>query len=302
MTTPIIAKATLDAIAKAIEEDQGDKFRSFLEKLIPEAADVFAQNEKPFRRHLGASLIGGECPRELWYSFRWFKRHKFDARILRLFNRGHLEEPRMVAMLLTIGCQVWQYDDDGNQYRIIGHNGHYGGSLDAVVLGIPDWPDTPLLGEFKTHNDKSFQNMVRDGVRESKFKHFVQMQQYMGATGLAGGIYMAVNKNDDDLYAEIIPFDSTVYARFHHRAGAIIAERLPPPRIGDSPGWYLCRFCTYNSICYDSETPERNCRTCRWSEPVEGGRWRCNNPQSKYGRLSEKRQLKGCGKYEPIEQ
>lgn len=64
------------------------------------------------RWHLGASLIGDECARKLWYIFRWCYRESYKtpsnhARMQRLFNRGHREEARYVEWLEGIGAQVW---------------------------------------------------------------------------------------------------------------------------------------------------------------------------------------------------
>lgn len=307
--TPRVADQTLKTIEAHLEKDQGAAYRRHLRHLLPLAEDAYRDEEDPFRSHLGASLMGRECARELWYSFRWVKAPAFEGRILRLFNRGHLEEPRIVALLLMIGCTVWQYDEDGKQFRIKGHKGHFGGGMDGVVLGIPEMPETPVLGEFKTHNDKSFQGVRSNGVREAKFEHYVQMQLYMGKTGLSHALYVAVNKNDDTIYPEIVSFDKETYDRFVHRAGLIIDADEPPPRISNSPGWYKCKFCTFSSVCHGAAQPERNCRTCRWSTPVDGGEWLCENPLvveeacingwwDPIVVLDKAAQLKGCPDYE----
>jgi hypothetical protein len=49
------------------------------------------------RPHLGASLIGKECARQLWYTFRWVSSTSHRGQLLRLFRTGHLEEARMVS-------------------------------------------------------------------------------------------------------------------------------------------------------------------------------------------------------------
>ena len=55
------------------------------------------------RPHLGASEIGHECDRYLWLSFRWAKPADFDGRMLRLFDTGNHQEPRLIADLRAIG-------------------------------------------------------------------------------------------------------------------------------------------------------------------------------------------------------
>lgn len=305
---PRIASQTLATISAMLERDQGAAFRQHLRRLMPLAEDAYRDEEGAFRSHLGASLIGRECARELWYSFRWVTKPRFDGRLIRLFNRGHLEEPRMVALLLMIGCTVWQFDENGQQFRIKGHKGHFGGGMDGVVLGIPEIPDEPVVAEFKTHNDKSFQKLKGEGVREAKFEHYVQMQTYMGKNDLRWALYLATNKNDDELYAELVAFDQGTYNKFQERAAAIIDAVEPPPRINNSPGWYKCKFCTHAPVCHGAAMPERNCRTCRWSTPIEDGKWICENPTVVAAaeaqcwenpiELDKEAQLHGCANYE----
>lgn len=304
----IKATKTMAAIDAALEADQGAKFRGLLRGLMPLAEDAYRDEEDSYRTHLGASLIGRECAREIWYGWHWVTKPRFPGRILRLFNRGHLEEPRFVALLLMIGCEVWQHTEDGKQFRISGHRGHYGGSLDGVVRGLPDLPPgTPALAEFKTHNDKSFAKLVSEGVQSAKLEHYVQMQQYMGKNSLPWSIYMAVNKNDDTIHAELVEFNPATFTRFFDRAGMIINQNEPPPRINNSPGWFKCKFCDHSPVCHGPAQPERNCRTCLHSIPDDEGQWVCTNPdpdityylpEGPEFTLSKERQLTGCGAYQ----
>lgn len=61
------------------------------------------------RSHLGASEIGHNCSRYLFFKFRWMFYKKFDGRMQRLLNRGHYEEPRFVQYLEGINCEVKQF-------------------------------------------------------------------------------------------------------------------------------------------------------------------------------------------------
>src|SRR5690606_25468238 len=96
----------------------------------------------------------------------------------------------------------------GKQYRISHENGHFGGSGDGVAVGIPDLaPETPALTEWKTHNDKSFADLKKRGVRESKPEHYVQMCTYMRKMGLAVALYGAVNKNIASIILKLVPLN-----------------------------------------------------------------------------------------------
>lgn len=300
----LIATKTLAAINEALMVDQGAKFRGLLKDLMPLAGDAYDTKNEEFRTHLGASLIGKECSRELWYSFRWATSKKFDGRILRLFNRGHLEEPRMIALLLLIGCEVWQHDSNGQQFRIKGHRGHFGGSTDGVAKGIPDLPEEACVLEFKTHNDNSFADLTLRGVLSTKWEHFVQQQIYMGKMGLNWSLYMAVNKNNDALHAELIQFDSIIYNKYLDRSMTIIEALIPPPKINKSASWYKCRICNHKAVCHEIKVyPARNCRTCVHSRIEDAGEWVCTEPtaDAAYGDnvpLTPAAQRAGCDMYE----
>ncbi|CAA2409794.1 Phage Exonuclease [Xanthomonas phage Suba] len=90
-----------------------------LEKRIAEAIDSYCQTayDDGHRNHLGASLIGGDCRRKLFYIFRWVKHHIHSGRMQRLFNRGHREEERFIEWLEGIGFKVWFENREGFYYH-----------------------------------------------------------------------------------------------------------------------------------------------------------------------------------------
>lgn len=290
-----VAIKTLRAIDAALLADMGNTFKANQRHTLPACEDAY-KAEDGIRSHLGASLIGRECARELWYSFRWFSsKSQPSAHMLRLWNRGHLEEGRFIALLQMIGVTIYQHDHaTGKQFRISDHGGHFGGSSDGVAIGLPDFePNTPVLTEFKTHNEKSFKDLVTKGVREAKWEHYVQMQVYMAKLSLSWGCYFAVCKNDDTLHAEMIAYDDMTAQRYVARAGVIIKSNTPPPKINQSPSWFKCRFCDQRRVCHFNEKPQVNCRTCFFGQPVDGG-WRCNFHNVP---LDRAQQLAACGNH-----
>jgi hypothetical protein len=295
-----LARLTLAKIDEVMTADQGASYRQNLEKVIPHMADAYRGVDSPFRSHMGASGIGKECGRAIWYGFRWATKPNFDGRMLRLFNRGHLEEARFIAILLAIGCQVYQQDENGKQFRISDAGGHFGGSGDGIAVGIPDLPaGVACLLEFKTHNDKSFIKLAKEGVRAAKFEHFVQMQTYMRKMNLQVALYGAVNKNNDELYMEIITLETEVGDQFVDRAKQLIALREAPKRINESPGWFSCSWCDHKPVCQLNAPPEKNCRTCQYSDCVIEGGWFCRHPNAlSMEALTNQEQEQGCGHWE----
>lgn len=294
-----LATKTLAAIEGKIQQDQGASFRGCLGKVIGHIDDAYSTNEFPFRSHLGASGVGDDCARKVWYGFRWATKPEFGGRLLRLFNRGHLEEARFIAMLLMIGCEVYQQDENGKQYRISDANGHFGGSGDGVAIGIPDLPEgTAALLEFKTSAEKPFLKVKKEGVKSAKFEHYVQMNIYMRKMGLAAALYMVVNKNNDELYAEVILLDAECADQYIDRGVALVWRELPPEKLNESPGWWMCKWCDHRPVCHLGQEPHRNCRTCLYGKPKDDGKWHCTNFESDlHGVLTQDQQLAACSKY-----
>lgn len=296
------AVKTMKLFNDAIERDQGASYRQWLGKVLPHIEDAYRGSDSPFRTHLGVSLIGDECARKLFYGYRWATKPHFNGKTLRLFNRGHLEEGRFVALLLAAGLQIIQQDQNGSQYRVSYLGGHYGSAIDGVIIGCPDMPDptTPILTEMKTHNDASFKKVVDNGVKESKPEHYVQMQQYMLYYGLPAALYLAVNKNNDDIWAEIVPFERENAERYKDRGFIIALAETPPKKLNESKTFYKCKWCDHKDVCHSGKIPEVNCRTCTHSKPVDDGTWICQL-KSTFGNtvaLTKEEQMQACGQYE----
>lgn len=241
----------------------------------------YQDNEGDSRReHLGGSLIGRKCERMLWYSFRWATMVKFDGRILRLFQRGHREEPEFIRELMSLGAEVHCIDThNGQQYGFKTHGGHFAGSYDGVARYLPgiDNNDWHLL-EFKTHGEKSYGRLLSMGMEKSKPEHYGQMQVYMHHAGLAHGLYMAVNKNDDSIYTKVVEYDEQKALRLVNKARHVITAAEPPPRCSEDPTSFDCKYCDHAAVCHGGELPEVNCRTCAHSTPELDGdqRWSCD--------------------------
>ncbi len=230
--------------------------------------------EDGLRAHSGCSVAGHACARFIWLDFRWAERAKFHGRVLRMFDSGKREEPRVVADLQAIGCEVSTGDGD-RQWTVSFAGGHGGGSLDGAVRGLPEAPKTWHVLEVKTANDKSWNALAKDGVQKAQPRHYVQMQLYMHLTGMERALYVSVNKNTDESYIERVHYDKDFAQAALERVEKIIFSPEPPPRISEDPAWYECKLCTYHPLCHGTTAPLVNCRTCAHSTPQAEGGWRC---------------------------
>jgi hypothetical protein len=259
-----------------------------------------------FRSHLGASLIGGDCARYMWYVFRWAFTEQYSGRMLRLFKRGHFEEARFLTYLNGAGLIACGHDPDtGNQFRVSAVNGHFGGSLDgkgwpaneeftkAIGFEMPQ-----MLLEFKTKGTGSgFVNMTKNGVKVENKQHYTQMCVYGYFNNLDYAIYMVVNKNDDDLHLEVVELDKTVAEAAIAKAETIVNSNIPPAKLSVNPAFFTCKFCNAVGVCHNNLPMVKNCRSCKYARPVENAEWLCE----KYANNIPKDFLKtGCDSWQQL--
>lgn len=246
------------------------------------------------RKHLGASVLGDPCERKLWYVFRWGSDITFNGRRLRLFNRGQLEESRFCDELRKAGVIVDDVAQDGNQWRFSDCNGHVGGSMDAHLFGLLEHPKAHCVGEFKTHNEKSFTALQSSGVKAAKPLHYAQMQLYMHWSGMRKAFYMAVNKNNDELYTEFVDYDETHAKELVAKASRIITSDRAPSRMTEDQTHFECKWCDHRHTCHQEMPGALNCRTCAHSTPVANAEWHCTRNDA---RIDDKQQRAACDQH-----
>jgi hypothetical protein len=225
--------------------------------------------------------------------------------MLRLFNRGHEEEARFVRWLTIAGWEVREFDPETKkQFRIVGSKGHFGGSLDgmakapsryAMSIGLD--ANTIFLLEFKTHSEKSFAKLKKDGVVKSKPQHYRQMCSYGRAYGFHFALYCAVNKNTDELYFEVVQLDWREADDLFRKAEGIIFSQTRPPKIAQTDSFFDCKYCDFAGLCHRGEVPTKNCRSCRNAFPVDNAEWFC---QVHNANIPKDVIPVGCGSYARI--
>jgi hypothetical protein len=215
-----------------------------------------AKAEKP-RGHLGASEIGEECERKLWLGFRRAYAKSFPGSVLRLFDRGKREEAVVYAELAEAGMVVTGTQDHG-----IAPFGHFGGSCDGVVAGVPGAEIVDHVLEIKTHSRKFFDLLVKNAVEKAMPKHYAQMQVYMRFFKKTRALYYAVNKDNDGIYTERLRENKAFQDALLAKAEHIIFAAEPPPRIASTPSDFRCKLCDASNVCWRYELPVRHCRNC----------------------------------------
>jgi hypothetical protein len=226
--------------------------------LIDEALEA-EDRSKPPRDYLGGSRIGEPCARRLAYEVTLTPVDDgkgFDGRLLRIFDAGHQFEDLTIRWLQAAGFDLRTRGRDGRQFGFSVAGGRLRGHIDGAIVGGPDvgipWP---ALFEHKALKQSSWTDLVKRGLSQAKPIYFAQCHLYMAYMQLGVALFTAMNKDTQELYHEVVPFDPAEAQRLSDKAVAILrtieAEELPP-RIAGNADFYLCRMCSYAGRCWEA--------------------------------------------------
>lgn len=214
-----------------------------------------SNNEKP-RNYLGASSIGDECARKLWYKLNGEKEY-FDAKTIRRFMDGHDTEEKILGWIgLCNGIELYTHGDNGDQIGFGLFEERFSGHCDGIGKGFPQAPKTWHIVEVKCVNEKSYKEICalketneKTAIRLWKPEYYSQVQVYMHMEGLTRSLHIIATPGGRDLVSVRTEYDKDHAEAMLAKAKRIIDAREPPERIGDS-SYYKCRMCFMRDKCH----------------------------------------------------
>ena len=246
------------------------------------------------RPYLGMSQLGHKCARNLWMYFRWASKIKYKARVKRIFTRGDIEEERVLGYWEEIGIKI--IEKQSSLSNCCGHlKGHTDGKITNVP--VPGFENRVMVGEIKSMAHKYFVPLVKKGLKESKPEYYDQAQMYMHHEKLDYCLHSTTNKNDEELYIEIIPYEKETAETLITKANDIIFSQIPPKKISTDPTFFVCRWCDFYDQCHLEDPFEKTCRTCFYSRPVNSGTWKCLHHKKN---LTLDEQKEACPSYDAL--
>lgn len=228
---------TIDRMWKAIEESHEDEERDYL----------------------GASLIGHDCLRYLYYVYNKYPREPFSGKTLATFESGHRSEDLAAERLKLIdGVTLITHDEDGNQYGFSDFDGKFQGHYDGGIKGISEAPKTWHVWEHKECNERKFKDFLKkrqDHGYKSVLKiwnkqYYAQAQIYMHYTKMSRH-YMTVSTMGGRDYASCRTDYNKEHALEYIRKAQTVIEALSPlPQISNNPDYFVCKWCDFKDTCH----------------------------------------------------
>jgi YqaJ-like viral recombinase domain len=214
--------------------------RDKLTKIIEKHQETI---EDEARNYIGASSIGSDCLRQIWYSYKGTKAENVPSKMRRTWAIGKRLEGLILDWLEESGFDI---DTEGGTLQS-SHVKEFRGHLDSVL--IVNGAENSIV-EIKTAKHASFNVFVAKGLKIWNPQYYAQLQSYMGMSGIFSAYLLVLNKDNSDLSDELVLFDEEFYLKLEAKALMISTAVVAPPRIHGSPLWYQCKMCKFNKVCH----------------------------------------------------
>ncbi len=195
------------------------------------------------RDYIGASSIGSECLRQIWFQFKGVKAEAVPSKFRKAWAIGKILEGMIIEWLIKAGIQVEQtdktYQADGMPY----FQGHFD--------GIMTWRKKRAILEIKTAKHASYTIFVKKGLQVWNPQYYAQIQSYMGMSGIHSAHIIVLDKDSGELADEAVTFNADVYESLKDKARLIYEAPCEPPKINGSPLFFKCKMCQFNKVCHN---------------------------------------------------
>jgi len=200
------------------------------------------------RQYIGASSIGNDCSRAIWYSYVGADREEFPARLRTTFEIGKRLETLPLDYLEKAGFRIVRPAEDNDwlffhDADILFFQGH----ADGLLLLENQ---SPAIVEIKTAKNSSFMTFKNKGLKVWSSTYYSQIQSYMGMSGYPRAVLIALNKDTSEFHHEWVEYDDIFYHEMKMRALSIGSTSKPPDKINRSPLYFICKRCSYKATCH----------------------------------------------------
>lgn len=216
------------------------------------------ENAKQKRDYLGASVLGNQCERFVYYQLN----NADDAapisyKGLYCIADGHRTETLVIDRLRMIeGIQIWDRDEDGNQIGFTDRR--FSGHLDGIILGLLQAPTTPHCLEIKACNEKKFNELQKckdeygekDALQNWDFVYYTQAQIYCGKLELTRHYLVCATPGGRDMISCRTDFNKHFYESMLQKKDRILNAKTPPARISEHKSFHVCKWCRFKELCW----------------------------------------------------
>lgn len=217
--------------------------------------------EEP-RNYIGASFIGHQCDRFIYYSYHNAPHAPIDWKGAFAIQNGHADEIVLANRLRMVEGIVLETEDlNGKQFGFSKFNGKYKGHYDGKITGLIQAPKTKHIWEAKSCNEKKFNNLKKcieekeekDSLEAWDKIFYAQAVVYMEEEKVERHYLTACMPGVRDIIS-VRTHRNSNYAKFlEAKAERIIETKSAPQRIGENRDFFVCKFCKFSDFCWSDQ-------------------------------------------------
>jgi hypothetical protein len=212
-------------------------------ELTKKIEKIQSRDDRQTRDYIGASTIGSDCLRQIWYEYKGFQATEVPTKTRRTWTIGKVLEHTILDWL-TEACLEIKKDCGELQAKDMPY---FKGHLDSVWIKNDK---VYAILEIKTAKDASYTIFVKKGLKSWQPQYYAQIQTYMGMSGIHRAYVIVLNKDTSDISDELVLFDEAFYKKLQEKAFMIANAHVSPPKINGSPLWFQCKMCKFHKVCH----------------------------------------------------
>lgn len=229
-------RATTDLIKIAIENNQSRKSRNYI----------------------GASSIGDECSRKIWYAYNGYPKKPMGWKVLCAIEDGYTTEALMVKRYRMLDGIELHADDGTGQYGFNYKNeGWFRGHYDGVIKGLIEAPNTWHIWECKAKDEKYFKELKKcietfgekEALKNWNYIYYCQAILYMHMENLTRHCMVVALAGGRD-FIQIRTEENPKLAKALIAKAARIKDAKDPPERAFSEQYYKCQWCEFKEVCH----------------------------------------------------
>ncbi len=205
------------------------------------------------RDYIGASIMGHDCSRAIWYSGSGMKGRPWPVKTLLKFEDGHRTEDLMAERLRLLPfVRLHSQQAEVTLGFIKGH-------IDGVIEGLCE-SGAPHVWECKAVDEDGFKKLQKavtvhgesDALKHWEPRYYVQAVLYMAGMGLTRHYLTVCTPGGRDFMAIRARANPAYVKTILERARRIAQSKNPPERLSNRPDHWQCKMCQYTGECHNA--------------------------------------------------
>lgn len=220
--------------------------------LLQELDKAILSEKRDHRNYIGASSIGDECSRKIWFRFNG-RHEEYSAESIRRFEDGYSVESRIIKWLKNSpSVELWDVDENGEQFGFSALDGRYQGHYDGIIR----FDGVTYVLEIKASSKQSALVKLKEKLPEELVlqkwneDYYAQAMTYCHFAQLDSHLLICADPGGRNLEIVRTPYNQAFAEALIEKARRIADATTMPQKNGGKTYW-KCKMCPFYGECWN---------------------------------------------------